>query len=60
VSDATPDVLKYASRLGIGLRTRINVKERIDFDSSLRVEIDGREQFISSKLAQNIFVEQVS
>jgi DtxR family Mn-dependent transcriptional regulator len=60
VSDATPDILKYASRMGIGLRTRIKVKERIAFDGSLRVEIEEKEQFISMKLAQNIFIEQVS
>lgn len=57
VSDESPDVLKYASRLGIALRQRIDVKERIAFDGSLRVEIGGQEHFISAKLAACIFVE---
>ncbi|HXG38392.1 MAG TPA: metal-dependent transcriptional regulator [Bacteroidota bacterium] len=57
VSDEDPDILKYASKLGIALRKKIKVKEKIKFDGSLRVEIGGKERFISSKLAQNIFVE---
>lgn len=57
VSDADPDILKYASKLGIALRKKIKVKEKIKFDGSLRVEIGGKERFVSAKLAQNIFVE---
>lgn len=57
VSDEDPDILKYASKLGIALRKKIKVKEKIKFDGSLRVEIGRKERFISSKLAQNIFVE---
>lgn len=57
VSDEDPDILKYASKLGIALRKKIKVKEKINFDGSLRVEIGGKERFISAKLAQNIFVE---
>ena len=57
VSDSSPDVLKYAMKLGITLRKNIVVKEKIDFDSSMRVEVDGKEHFISGKLAQHIFVE---
>jgi DtxR family Mn-dependent transcriptional regulator len=60
VSDDNPEILKYASKLGIGLHTRMVINERIDFDGSLRAEIDGTEHFISAKLAQNIFVEQVA
>ncbi len=60
VSDDSPEILKYASKLGIGLHTRLVIKERIDFDGSLRVEIDGTEHFISAKLAQNINVEPVA
>ncbi len=57
VSDANAEILLYMSKLGIGLRTRIKVKERIAFDGSLRVDVGGKEQFISAKLSQHIFVE---
>ena len=59
VSDEDPEILKYAAHLGITLNKRLAVKERILFDGSLRVDIGGKEHFISSKLAQNIFVEPV-
>ncbi|MBI3005328.1 MAG: metal-dependent transcriptional regulator [Ignavibacteriales bacterium] len=56
VSDANPDILRYMSKLGIALNTKIKVKERIDFDGSLRVEVGGKQEFISAKLARHIFV----
>ncbi len=58
VSDASPQVLEYASTLGIVLNKRIKVRERIEFDGSLRVQIGRKERFVSSKLAENIFVEE--
>ena len=59
VSDEDPEILKYAARLGITLNKRLAVREKILFDGSLRVDIGGKERFISSRLAQNIFVEPV-
>ncbi len=57
VSDEHPEVLQYMSKLGIVLGTVVRIKERIEFDGSLRAEIGSRDQFISAKLGQNIFVE---
>jgi DtxR family Mn-dependent transcriptional regulator len=57
VSDSSPEILRLASKLGIALNRKIKVKERIGFDGTLRVIVGRKEQFISSKLAQNIFVE---
>lgn len=59
VSDAHPEILQYATKLGITLDKKVKVKERIMFDGSLRVEIGGQEHFVSAKLARNIFVEYV-
>ncbi|MEX1139708.1 MAG: metal-dependent transcriptional regulator [Bacteroidota bacterium] len=57
VSDEHPEVLQYMSKLGIMLGTVVRIKERIEFDGSLRAQIGSRDQFISAKLGQNIFVE---
>lgn len=57
VSDSSPEILRYMSKLGITLNKKIKVKEKIEFDGSLRVHVGGKEQFISSKLAQNIYVD---
>lgn len=56
VSDEHPHVLQYCTKLGLGLNKVIEVKEKIDFDGSLRIEIGETEQFISAKLAEQIFV----
>lgn len=60
VSDSNPEILQYAAKMGIKLNRKIKVKERIEFDGSLRVEVGKKEQFISAKLAKNIFVEAIS
>ncbi len=57
VSDADPDILQLASRIGIALNRKIKVKEKIEFDGTLRVLVGRKEHSISSKLAHNIFVE---
>ena len=56
VSDENPDILKYATRCGITLGRTMKVKERMAFDGSMKVEIDGRELFISAMFGDNIFV----
>jgi DtxR family Mn-dependent transcriptional regulator len=58
VSDSSPEILQYAAKLGITLSRKIKVKDRVAFDGSLRVEVGRKEQFVSSKLAKNIFVEE--
>jgi len=60
VSDENPEILQYAARLGITLNKRMDVRERVAFDGSLRVDIGGKEHFISSRLAQSIFVESLN
>ncbi len=60
VSDEDPEILKYAARLGITLNKRLTVMEKVVFDGSLRVDIGGKERFVSSRLAQTIFVEPLT
>jgi DtxR family Mn-dependent transcriptional regulator len=57
VSDTSPEVLQYVARLGLSLRKKITVKQRVKFDGSLLVGVGSRECYVSQKLAQNIFVE---
>ncbi len=56
VSDESPEILQYLSKLGISLGSIVTVTETISFDGTLRVRLAQGEQFISSRLAQNIFV----
>jgi DtxR family Mn-dependent transcriptional regulator len=59
VRDGNPEILRYMALLGIDLQRTIRVNEAIDFDGSLRIQMGSREQFISAKLAESIYVEPV-
>ncbi len=56
VIDENPELLQYASSIGLSLNTRIIVKQKNAFDDSMVIKIGTKETVISSKLAQNIFV----
>lgn len=58
VNDDSASVLKYAAELGILIDRTLTVKEKIEFDGTLRVLIHEKEQLISEKLSQCIFVER--
>ena len=57
VIDENPELLQYASSIGLTLNKKIVVKQKNKFDDSLVIRIGSKETVISSKLAQNIFVE---
>lgn len=59
VSDANPAILQHASKLGLRLNTRVSVKEKLEFDGSMRVKIGTKEQFISKQIAGAIFVKSI-
>jgi DtxR family transcriptional regulator, Mn-dependent transcriptional regulator len=57
VIDENPELLQYALSIGISLNSKIMVKQKNKFDNSMVIKIGMKETVISSKLAQNIFVE---
>ena len=57
VNDENPELLQYASSIGLSLNKRIFIKQKNKFDNSIIVRIGAKETVVSSKLAQNIFVE---
>ncbi len=59
VNDENPELLQYASSIGLSLNKKISVKQRIKFDSSLVIRIGSKEHTISATAAENIFVESV-
>jgi DtxR family Mn-dependent transcriptional regulator len=58
VNDINNRFLNYISQMGLELNKEIEVKDLLDYDSSVLILIDGREVSLSSKLASNIFVIQ--
>ncbi len=57
VSDEFPELLRYASSLGLSIKAEVRVVERIAFDGSVRLFADGRESVVSEKLASSVFVQ---
>jgi DtxR family transcriptional regulator, Mn-dependent transcriptional regulator len=57
VNDFDNDFLKYISKIGIELKKKISVKDVLEFDRSMLIEVNGKEINISSTIAANIFVE---
>src|SRR5687767_12725059 len=58
VSDEFPELLRYASSLGLSIKANICVLERIEFDGSVRVATNDIPAVISQKLASSVFVER--
>ncbi|MCL4839993.1 MAG: metal-dependent transcriptional regulator [Thermoanaerobaculia bacterium] len=59
VADVDPELLRHADRLGIVPEASLEVRERLDFDGSLRVRVAGGDRFLSAEVARHIFVELV-
>jgi len=59
VSDAYPELLRYASSLGLAIKARVEVIEKIGFDNSIRLVADGRESVVSDKLANSVFMLRI-
>jgi DtxR family transcriptional regulator, Mn-dependent transcriptional regulator len=60
VNDISDEVLKYVSSIGIELNTEIKLSEKIAFDESVLISINNMEHLLSRKIAENIFVEELT
>ena len=58
VSQDNPAFLQYLDKLVIQLGSKIQVIEKVEFDQSLEVKINGKATHISSEVAKNILIKQ--
>lgn len=57
LEDTSASFLKYLDKQNINIGSEILVKDRIDYDGSLEISIEGRKsQFISKQVADNILI----
>lgn len=57
VRNGTPAFLQYLSKIGVYIGATISIQEKIEFDGSLEITIDGKKRaFISRDAAQNLLV----
>lgn len=59
VNDDVKNLLSYISKIGITLGKEIFIKDKLEFDGSILIKIDGNEINLSNKIASNIFVEKI-
>ena len=60
VNDTSNEILKFISKLGLKLRSKINIKEKLNFDKSVVVRVNHKEYLLSNKIAENISVTEVT
>ncbi|HET8886654.1 MAG TPA: metal-dependent transcriptional regulator [Salinimicrobium sp.] len=58
VRDSSAEFLQYLDRNGLGLGTEIKIIDKESFDQSIYVQIEGNEKYISSKIANNLYVKR--
>lgn len=56
VRDNSAAFLQYVSELGIGLRKKIRVISRVEFDSSMQIEVNRKTFYVSQKFCDNLLV----
>jgi DtxR family Mn-dependent transcriptional regulator len=59
VNDHSKDLLKYLYESGLVVGNKITVLEKRSFDNSMVVKVENKQQTISEKISQNIFVEKL-
>jgi DtxR family transcriptional regulator, Mn-dependent transcriptional regulator len=59
VKNSSPAFLQYLSKIGIYIGATLQVLEKIEFDNSLEVQIDGKKKiYISKEASENILITE--
>lgn len=59
VQNGSPSFLQYLSKIGVYIGATVSVVEKVEFDGSLEIIIDGKKKvFISRDAAQNLLVTE--
>ena len=57
VKDSSPEFLQYLKMLDVGIGTSITVKEKINFDNSMMIQIgENRQTTVSRVFSQNLLI----
>lgn len=59
VSDGSVTFLRYVSEIGLVLSSEIKVLEVSDFDKSLKIGFNEKEETVTKKFADNVFVKKI-
>ncbi len=56
VEENSPQFLKYLNKIRISLGTHIKVLDKIDYDNSIEIELEGKNLMISKEVSENLYV----
>jgi DtxR family transcriptional regulator, Mn-dependent transcriptional regulator len=56
VNDASKEILRYFSKIGLKLNSKVHLNEKIEFDGSLLVTLGGKKHLLSQIMGEQIFV----
>ena len=59
VNDGSVNFLRYVSNIGLVLSSEIEILEIREFDNSMRICFDNKEETITKKFADNVFVKVI-
>lgn len=59
VNDSNNDLMNYISKIGIKLNKELTVVDKLNFDNSVIINIDGSNHSLSQFVAKNLFVTKV-
>lgn len=59
VHDKNMELMDYLSRIGLTLNKKIKVLQKLSFDNSLIIKLDGSEYSLSEKISDNVFVVEL-
>lgn len=58
VNDKNPQLTEYLSKINISLNKEIKISEKLEFDGSIIIEVDGEQHSFSEKLVSNIYLSE--
>jgi DtxR family Mn-dependent transcriptional regulator len=56
VKDSSGEVLKYISKIGIQLKSKISIIDKLNIDKSILIKLNKKEYLLSNTIAENISV----
>ena len=59
VNDGSVNFLRYVSNIGLVLSSEIKILEIREFDNSMRIYFDNKEETVTKKFADNVFVKVI-
>lgn len=58
-NDDIKNLLSFLTKIGVTLGKKITVKDKLEYDGTMLISVDGKDINISRQIASNIFIEKI-